>query len=313
MKSLTIVTAMVTLFFSCAKKDIFTPLPPIDTDQSSESQQGTVLTPRGFITSTSTAADHIIFVWFENKYYTDVIGNTSQAPYINSLISKATLMTNMYGVTHPSQPNYLAMFSGSTQGVTSDVCMTNKPFSTLNLYTVLRKVSKRFAWYSEDLPNMGAVVCSYNNYYQKHNPTAVFKNVADSANKPLTMFNWGDTSSSNMKKLETVVCISPNNLHSMHGTTPYQGDQWLKSIFSKLIYWCQHHNSIFVIYFDESDNSSSNKLPVMLLGYHIKQNFKLSTTYNHYSFTKYLAHTYNADSTYNSNLKAAKGVTGFYH
>ncbi|HWJ28377.1 MAG TPA: alkaline phosphatase family protein, partial [Flavisolibacter sp.] len=190
---------------------------------------------------------------------------------------------------------------------------TNKPFSTPNLYTVLHKVSRRFAWYSEGLPKMGAIVCSYSYYYQKHNPTADFSNVKDSANKPLSMFNWLDTSSSNMKKLETVVCVSPNDQHSMHGTNnPSVGDLWLKSTFSKLIEWCRRHNSIFVIYYDESDNSSSNKIPVMLLGYHVKQNFKLSTTYNHYSFTKYLAHAYNTDSAYNSNLKNAKGVTGFY-
>jgi acid phosphatase len=221
-------------------------------------------------------------------------------------------MTNMYGITHPSYPNYIAMFSGATQGVTSNTCLTKKPFSTPNLYTVLRKVSYSFAWYSEDLPKMGAVVCSNNDYYQKHNPTTAFNNVADNANRPLTMFNWSDTSATNMKKLETVVCITPNNKHSMHDQNiTKQADQWLKSNFSNLIEWCKRHNSIFVIDYDEG-KSSSNQIAVMLLGAHVKSNYKLSTKYNHYSFTKYVAHTYNADSTYNSNLKNAKGVTGCF-
>ena len=55
----------------------------------------------------------------ENQGYTSVVGN-SHAPYINSLIAKYGLATNYHGVAHPSQPNYLALFSGSTQGITSD-------------------------------------------------------------------------------------------------------------------------------------------------------------------------------------------------
>ncbi|MGB7755497.1 MAG: hypothetical protein WBL23_05495, partial [Salinisphaera sp.] len=32
------------------------------------------------------------------------------------------LFQRAYGVTHPSEPNYLALFSGSLQGVRSDSC-----------------------------------------------------------------------------------------------------------------------------------------------------------------------------------------------
>ncbi len=310
MKLTIIACALLAALFSCNKSDIRNPapdkkliqLPNADDSDLSSISAASASVPR---------PDHIIFAWFENHQYSQIVGN-SQAPYINSLIPKATLLTNMFALTHPSYPNYIAMFSGSTQGVTTDGCLTNRPFDKPNLYTVLHKISKSFAWYSEDLPKMGAVVCSYNNYQQKHNPTTAFKNVADNANKPFNMFNWSDTSASNMSKLETVVCITPNKLHSMHDQViTYQGDQWLKSKLSKVIEWCRRHNSIFVIYYDEG-TSHSNQLAVMLLGLHVKRNFKLATKYNHYSFTKFVAHTYNADSTYNSNLKNAKGVSGFY-
>src|SRR6188768_347600 len=65
--------------------------------------------------------DHIVVVIFENKHRSSVIGS-AQAPYLNKLAAQGASMTHSYGVTHPSQPNYLALFSGSTQGVTSNAC-----------------------------------------------------------------------------------------------------------------------------------------------------------------------------------------------
>jgi hypothetical protein len=62
-----------------------------------------------------------VVVIFENKHRSSVIGS-AQAPYLNKLAAKGASMRHSYGVTHPSQPNYLALFSGSTQGVTSNAC-----------------------------------------------------------------------------------------------------------------------------------------------------------------------------------------------
>jgi hypothetical protein len=62
---------------------------------------------------------HIWYIMMENHGYTELIGN-SQAPYINSLAAKYAVATNYYGITHPSEPNYLAAVSGSFQGVWDD-------------------------------------------------------------------------------------------------------------------------------------------------------------------------------------------------
>ena len=52
---------------------------------------------------------HVVIVLEENKPYNQIIGSPN-APYINSLAAQGTLLTNSYGITHPSQPNYLALF-----------------------------------------------------------------------------------------------------------------------------------------------------------------------------------------------------------
>src|SRR5689334_19461823 len=65
--------------------------------------------------------DHVVIVIEENHGYDQIIG-ASAAPYINRLARQGALFTAAHGITHPSQPNYLALFSGSTQGVHDDSC-----------------------------------------------------------------------------------------------------------------------------------------------------------------------------------------------
>ena len=64
--------------------------------------------------------DHVFVIMMENHGYDQVMGNTADAPYINSLAQRYNTATNYHGVTHPSMPNYLAAISGSTQGVWDD-------------------------------------------------------------------------------------------------------------------------------------------------------------------------------------------------
>ena len=60
----------------------------------------------------------------ENHGYSEIIGS-KYVPYINSLASAGALFTKSYAITHPSQPNYLELFSGSNQG--SRLQLENRP------------------------------------------------------------------------------------------------------------------------------------------------------------------------------------------
>ncbi len=64
---------------------------------------------------------HTVVVVLENHAYSEVIGD-SAAPFINRIAAHGAVFTDSHAITHPSEPNYLALFSGSTQGVTSDSC-----------------------------------------------------------------------------------------------------------------------------------------------------------------------------------------------
>src|SRR5947199_7778587 len=73
------------------------------------------LEQRAFL-SAVPAPDHVVVVIEENHSYEDVIGNP-QMPYVNSLAQQGASFTSAYALFHPSQPNYLALFSGSNQEV----------------------------------------------------------------------------------------------------------------------------------------------------------------------------------------------------
>jgi hypothetical protein len=71
------------------------------------------------VTGLTPSYDHIVVVVEENHSLSGIIGNP-QAPYIDSLADGGALLTNYHAVTHPSQPNYFALYAGSTFGVADD-------------------------------------------------------------------------------------------------------------------------------------------------------------------------------------------------
>src|SRR5690242_19712223 len=107
----------------------------------------------------------------ENRSYGDIIAN-AQVPYINSLAQGGAVFSSSFGVVRGSQPNYLAIFSGSTQGVVGD---THYPkFNGPDLYSQLRSAGKTFAGYFQSMPSVGFDGDTAGEYARKHNPVTQF-------------------------------------------------------------------------------------------------------------------------------------------
>lgn len=251
---------------------------------------------------------HIIFVWFENKGYYKIIGSSS-APYINSLVKRGTLFTNTHALTHPSYPNYIRFFSGQYNHIMSDNCIDGKPFTVTTMYNSLKAAGASFKWYSEGLPSVGSGTCISGYYREKHNPTTIFTQVPDTINQPLTAMNLSDTLK--YKYLPRVACVTPNIINDMHDGTIAQGDTWFKNNFSKLIDWSMKHNSVVVVYFDESDNKTDdNRIPIIAVGQYVAANLKVATKYDHYNWTKTICAMFGGNNTWNSNLATRSLITG---
>jgi phosphatidylinositol-3-phosphatase len=205
--------------------------------------------------------DHVVVVIDENQAFGSVIGSPD-APYISSLADQGAKMTNSYGLTHPSQPNYLAMFSGSTQGLRDNSCPHT--YSAENLGHQLVTARKTFTGYSEDLPSVGYTGCEAGDYARKHNPWVNFSNIPKASNRPFSDFP------SDYTKLPTVSFIIPNLCNDMHDCDVSEGDSWMKENLDGYVKWAKTHNSLLLFTFDEDDESDNNRIPTLFAGAHVK-------------------------------------------
>jgi hypothetical protein len=241
-------------------------------------------TPIGTPASTSTGTpsalpsfDHIVVVVEENHSYGDIIGS-ADAPYINALASKSALFTASHAVTHPSQPNYLALFAGSTFVLSSDDCPQH--FNAPNLGGELLAAGKSFVGYSESLPSAGFTGCnsddSAHNYARKHNPWSDFSDVASAAsNQPFSAFPSDFTS------LPAVAFVVPNQVDDMHSGSISAADDWLQANMDSYIQWAQTHNSLLILTWDEDDSSSANHILTLFAGAHV-HNGQYAEAITHY-------------------------------
>ncbi|MGW7817952.1 alkaline phosphatase family protein [Streptomyces puniciscabiei] len=248
--------------------------------------------------------DHVVVVVFENHAYSQVIGS-SRAPYINSLKSGGASLTQSYAETHPSQPNYYAMFSGDTQGITDDSCVTPGFSSAPNLASEVIDAGRTWASYNEDLPSQGDTTCSSGDYAQKHNPWFGFSNVP--AESALT-FDQFPTDYSTLPQMSYVV---PNLCSDMHDCSVSTGDTWLKNNLGAYASWAKTHNSLLVVTFDEDNRLSGNRIPTVLYGQPVAAGSSSSTTYNHYDLLRTLEDLEGL-GTHAGNAGSAQDITGIW-
>jgi acid phosphatase len=194
----------------------------------------------------------------ENHSYSEIIGNGS-APYINSLHGQGANFTNSHAVSHPSEPNYLALFAGTTEGLSSDSCPHS--WADPNLGSVLLTSGQTFLGYSESMPYDGYTGCSSGNYARKHNPWVNFTNLPSSVNLTFGSFP------SDYSQLPTVALVAPDLCSDMHDCSVATGDAWLQSRIDPYVQWAATHNSLLILTFDEDGNdTSTNQIATLFVG-----------------------------------------------
>lgn len=239
--------------------------------------------------ATLPVPDHIVICIMENHGYSQIIGS-SAAPFINSLATANASFGASYAITHPSQPNYLMLFSGSNQGVTNDNLPAGTPWSTANLGGSLINTGHTFTAYSQGLPSVGSTVTTSGQYARKHAPWVDWQGtganqIPSSFNQPFTAFP------SNYSTLPTVSFVIPDMNHDMHnGTDPATittGDTWVQTNLSAYITWANTHNSLFILTFDEDENSAStNQIVTVFSGQMVQPGYYNTITYNHYNILR---------------------------
>jgi hypothetical protein len=165
------------------------------------------------------AVDHVFLIMLENHSQSSVIDDAN-APFITSLAHKYAMAANYYGVTHPSEPNYVATISGSNWGVNDD--QPTNTYDHLNIVDQLEQHHLTWAAYMESMPSAGFTGTQYPSsaalYVNKHNPFVLMNDISSSPKRLAQIKPYTDFAADmKAKTLPNFVWISPNQCHDMHG------------------------------------------------------------------------------------------------
>ncbi len=231
--------------------------------------------------------DHVIVIVEENHAFSEIIGS-EHAPYLNQLAAQGAVFTQSFAVTHPSQPNYLALFAGLTNDNGDGCPESGVPTDAANLGSELIAAHLTFTGYSETMPGAGFTGCSHGfakwSYVRKHNPWVDFTNVPAASNQPLTPLPSYDS-------LPTVAFIVPNEAHDMHSGSILEADRWLQNTLGPMIDGVTNHNTLLIVTWDEDDKSQNNQIPTIFVGPMVRPG-RYDARIDHYSVLRTLEAMY---------------------
>ena len=244
----------------------------------------------------------IIVLVEENHSFDQIIGS-AQAPFINHLAGQGTLLTGYYAITHPSLPNYIAMVSGDTQGITSDCGDCN--VDAANLVDQLEQAGISWTAYMEDLPAACSDAHTAGPYAKKHDPFMDFASIRDNPARCHKVVP-ADRLDADLAagRLPRFVFVTPNQDHDMHGagqggddaTLIRTADDWLGALYGKLAgssAW--REDTRLVVTWDEAGGGSRDgccgglaaggHIPTIVAGPRVRPG-RDGATYDHYGLLR---------------------------
>jgi hypothetical protein len=240
--------------------------------------------PCGVASSAPSAWDHVVWIVFENKQYSQIIGSTN-APYINSVASKCGLATGFYAEAHPSLPNYIAMTSGSTQGITDDNAPSSHP---LNVASIFSQLGSGWRSLEESMPS-NCYKSDSGTYAVRHNPAAYYTNLSSCSSLDVLLGSTPDISA-------RFTFVTPNTCNDMHScptssvtaTEVKTGDSWLSTFLPKILNSSTYQvgrTAVFITW-DEDDSGGNQHVPTLVIAPSVPAGARVATTFNHYSLLR---------------------------
>jgi hypothetical protein len=206
---------------------------------------------------------HVIVVVFENKERDSVLGRPDARTF-NRMGSRYATLGRYYGVTHPSLPNYLALVSGSTHGITTNC--TSCVVRGRSLAGTLAAAHRTWKAYAEGLPSAGFTGASAGAYAKKHVPFLYFREVlAQPARRSRVVPLAALAADVRSDALPDFALLVPDLCHSMHDCPVATGDAWLRSILPPLL---RLPETVVFVVFDEGTTNArgGGRVPALALG-----------------------------------------------
>jgi hypothetical protein len=262
--------AVAAVAFPAAASAQRTPAQPTPAQPTPASPCGTASTP-------PATYDHVVWVLMENHSYSQIIGSPS-APYINQLAAQCGLATNYFGISHPSLPNYIALTSGSTQGITDDLPPVLHPLGVPSIFSQLDPGNWRSL--EESMP-FNCDPLDAGPYAVRHNPATYYTNLSDCPTLDVPLASPPDLSAK-------FTFVTPNLIHDMHTGTVQQGDTWLSTFLPSVLSSAQYQagkTAVFITW-DEDDGTAGNHVATLVIAPSVKPGTQSATTFNHYSLLR---------------------------
>jgi phospholipase C len=270
---------------------------------------------------------HIFLIVMENHSYDDIIGS-SNAPHLNALAKQFGLATNYWAVTHPSEPNYVALIGGSYFGIADDNAYTQNALKQPSLASQLDAAHLTWKSYQEALPSPGytgtTATTGSDVYASKHNPFMNFLPYYSADQRAAALANIVPASqlASDLKtdSAPNFGFISPGLCTDMHGDAACADNSDLITAGDTYVYntvntitnstlWSQGNNAI-IITWDEADGylafgpgniaSGGGHVATIVITSHGPREVKDGTAYNHYSLLLSIQKAFGLDCLQNS-------------
>ncbi len=227
---------------------------------------------------------HVYLIVMENRGLAAIEGNPA-APYLNGLMARYGLATQYRGVAHPSEPNYLALFSGSTQGVTDDGV---HEFAAPTIADQLEAAGRTWRVFAENVPLpcfQGAVATGgpdgQGTYARKHEPAISFRGIAGDPARcaRITDFSHFDPAAADFE------LIIPNMCNDMHDCSTATGDRFLASFVPRILgsaAWRQG-GALFITW---DEGSGNEPVATLVISPDFPAGFRSAVPHDHYSLLR---------------------------
>lgn len=220
-----------------------------------------------------------------------MLGN-SEAPFFNELARRSAVAGNYSAITHPSLPNYIALTSGTTAGITSDCSPTECPADVRSIADSLRDSNLSWKMYGEGMPEPCAAADA-GAYATKHIPFLHYSDMAGDAERCAAHVVPFTELAADLRDgtLPAVSFVSPDLCNDMHDCPIATGDAWLAQQVPAILESpaFTSSRSLLVVTFDEG-SSEDNHVATIFAGSAARAGFTSPEAYTHYS----LLHTVEA-------------------
>jgi len=237
------------------------------------------------------AFQRYVSIWFENTDFDMAAAD----PNFAFFAEKGVVLENLFSVTHPSEPNYMATMGGDYYGLDGDP-FTQVPQNVSTIADLLEDKGISWSMYQEDMPYTGYQGFDWvnqktgaNDYVRKHCPAVLYNSVANQADRLAKIKNttlFQEDLKNN--KLPQWMFVTPNMTSDGHDTSVTVAGVWLRGFLEPLLTDPNFmQDTLVLITFDENETFTiQNRVFSVLLGDAVPQhliNTTDSTFYDHYS------------------------------